>query len=251
MRVRKGFVRAGIVVAALSLMVACGSSSSNTPTSEPAQTASASAPVSTPSGGAEASTPVSTPSGSAETGTPAAADVMTVLGVQKVAPGPSEPGVAGIGKLPVDQRPPLPPRYADSVGSYVMAIETIASAEPSTSGLLASPGCTESSVFKRGMWVIFRFQIYDLSTGKVITDRDGADAQVMLTQGGDVQAYFAPRGEGDPGPDSPWTWVAVWNVPPDFSLGTLPYTVSLKTAEGQTVSINPMSGDGLPLQIVD
>ncbi|HVX31315.1 MAG TPA: hypothetical protein VHA53_12620 [Nitrolancea sp.] len=132
-----------------------------------------------------------------------------------------------------------------------MAIETIASAAPSTAGLLASPGCTESSVFKRGMRVVFRFQIYDLTSGKVITDRDGADAQIALTQSDTVQAYFAPRGEGEPGPDSPWTWVAVWNVPSDYPLGTLPYTVSLKTADGQAVSINPMSGDGLPLQIVD
>jgi len=238
MRARRGFVYAGTLVTALSLMVACGSSTSSTPASEVAQTASA---VTQPA----------TPSGSAASGTPAAASVMTVLGVQKVAPGPSEPGVAAIGKLPVDQRPPLPSRYAQSVGSYAMAIETIASAAPSTSGLLASPGCTESSVFKRGMRVIFRFQIYDLSTGKVITDRDGANAQIALTQGNDVQAYFAPRGEGQPGPDSPWTWVAVWNVPTDYPLGTLPYTVSLKTAEGQAVTINPMSGDGLPLQIVD
>jgi hypothetical protein len=237
-RVRKGLVRAGIVVAAFSLMAACGSSTSSTPATESAQTATASTQASTPSGGADA-------------GTPAAANVMTVLGVQKVAPGPPEPGVAAIGKLPVDQRPPLPARYSDSVGSYAMAIETIASAAPSTSGLVASPGCTESSVFKRGMRVVFRFQIYDLTTGKVVTDRDGADAQIALTQGNDVQAYFAPRGEGEPGPDSPWTWVGVWNVPTDYPLGALPYTVSLKTAEGQTVTINPMSGDGLPIQIVD
>lgn len=238
MRVRKGLVRAGIVVAALSLMAACRSSTSSTPTTEPVQTASASTQASTPSSGADS-------------GTPTAANIMTVLGVQKVAPGPPEPGVAAIGKIPVGQRPPLPARYSDSVGSYAMAIETIASAAPSTSGLLASPGCTESSVFNRGMRVIFRFQIYDLLTGKVITDRDGADAQITLSQGNDVQAYFASRGEGEPGPDSPWTWVAVWNVPTDYPLGALPYTVSLKASEGQPVTINPMSGDGLPIQIVD
>lgn len=211
---RRAVTKVAFVAAVVSLLAGCGSSTAS-------------------------------PSGSA------APSLTTVLGVSKTEPGPEVPGVAALANIPVSERPPLPAKYAQAVGPYTMAMETIASAAPGTSGLVASPGCTVSSVFKRGMRVVFRFQIYDMTTGKVVTDREGADAKVSLAQGGDVQAYFAARGGGEPGPDSPWTWAAVWNVPMDQPLGALAFSVKLTMSDGTTTDIKAMDGDGETLKIVD
>jgi hypothetical protein len=44
----------------------------------------------------------------------------------------------------------------------------------STFGLASTVSCTPNSVFKRGMRLVWRFEIVDVSTGKRVTDQDGA-----------------------------------------------------------------------------
>ena len=69
--------------------------------------------------------------------------------------------------------------------------------------------------------------------------------------GAQVDAFFAPRGAPPPPPDAPWTWTAVWNVPADYPLGVLPYSILLKTADGKSATLKPTDFAGMPLQIVD
>lgn len=223
-RSRRSLVIAAGLVAIISMLAACSGSATPTATTAPATTAAS---------GGDAATPQ--------------AELITVLGVKHTAPGPTTPGVAA----EAAEQEPLPGKYGQAVGPYIMAMETIASAAPSVSGLQASPGCTVDSVFKRGMRVVFRFQIYDMKSGMVITDRDGATTTVSLPQGNDIEAYFAKRGGASAGPDSPFTWATVWNVPDDYPLGAVPVTVTLKTKDGTSSIIKPMDGDGRPMTIVD
>ena len=174
-----------------------------------------------------------------------------VLSVRQVPPGPPTPAIAAMAATPIAQKPPLPAMFNQPVGQYTLYAETIASAAPSQYGLIASPGCTIDSVFKRGMRMVWRFQIFDTSTGKMVSDRDGATAKIQLPQVGDVNAFFAPRGPTPPPPDAPWTWAAVWNVPPDYPLGAMPYAIALTTKDGKTTTIKPTDFGAMPPQIVD
>jgi len=132
-----------------------------------------------------------------------------------------------------------------------MYMEVIASAAPSTTGLLAIPGCVVDSVFKRGMRVIFRYELYDMASGKRVTDRDGATTKVQLAANQTVDGYFAPRGTPPPPPDAPWTWAGVWNIPTDFPLGNVVPSVLVTAKDGKSTTLKTTDFAGMPLQIVD
>jgi len=134
-----------------------------------------------------------------------------------------------------------------------MYMETVASASPSQYGLIASPGCVLDSVYKRGMKLVFRFELYDMQSGLRLTDRDGSKAEVSLPIGGPIQAVFNQRGPaGAVPPDAPWTWVAVWQIPPDYPLGPAEYAINVTTGDGRTGVLRPStSGGAHPPQIVD
>jgi len=185
-----------------------------------------------------------------EAAAPPAAARTPVVEVAKVPPGPSTPAVAALASVPASSRPPLASKYSQSVGPYSLYMESIASAAPSTSGLLAVPGCVDSSVFKRGMRVVFRYSLYDTGSGKPLTDRDGASTKVQVPNQA-LEGYFAPRGAPPPPPNAPWTWVAVWNVPPDLPLGNVTPTIQVTTKDGKSTTVNPADFAALPLQIVD
>jgi hypothetical protein len=150
----------------------------------------------------------------------------------------------------VSSRPPLAAKYSQSVGPYSLFMETIASAAPSTSGLLAVPGCVDDSIYKRGMRVVFRYSLYDTSTGKPVTDRDGAVTKVQVPNQS-LDGFFAPRGAPPAPPTAPWTWVAVWNIPPDFPLGNVTPSISVTGKDGKATTVNPADFGAMPLQVVD
>jgi len=123
---------------------------------------------------------------------------------------------------------------------------------PSEYGLFTSPGCILDGVFKRGMKLVWRFEIYDMQTGLRVTDRDGSQAWITLPDGSVAQARFDTRGApGNVAPDAPWTWVAVWNIPPDYPLGPVPYTVNVQTADGRTGAMQPVTWGSIYPMVVD
>jgi len=242
----------GAIMAALTL-AACGggaapaspASSAGAVASKPAAASSAAPSTS----GGPASTKPAASAGAAASG-PAAART-PVLEVAKVPPGPPTPQAARIAAVPVSSRPPLPAKYSQPVGPYTMYMEVIASAAPSTAGLLAIPGCVVDSVFKRGMRVVFRYSIYDMSSGgKPITDRDGSTTKVQVAANQSVDGFFIPRGAPPAPPDAPWTWAGIWNVPTDFPLGDVKPMISL-AGNGKTATINPADFGAMAIKIVD
>jgi hypothetical protein len=172
----------------------------------------------------------------APSGTP-----QTLIGVQ---PAPAVP------PLPPISNPPTPPdNYSQPVGPFTMFMEVLASASPSANGLLAAPGCVTDSVYKRGMKLVFRFEVYDMDNKVRVTDADGSAAVVHIPNGPDLQANFLPRGApGTNDPNAPWTWVAVWQIDPGYPLGPVMYNVEVQTPDGRDGMITPPSLPGQPVQ---
>ena len=84
------------------------------------------------------------------------------------------PAVPARGRQPAWRLPPVPDRFKEPIGPFTMFMEVLASAEPSQFGLIASPGCVTDSVYKRGMKVVFRFELYDLDNKVRVTTADGS-----------------------------------------------------------------------------
>jgi hypothetical protein len=172
---------------------------------------------------------------------PSTGQVQTLIGVM---PAPAVPAEA----LPAEL-PPVPERFMEPIGPFTMFMEVLASVSPSENGLLASPGCVTDSVYKRGMKLVYRFEIYDLDNNVRLTSADGSTARVVLPDGQVLPAYFVPR--GGPGTDpstAPWTWVAVWQIPTDYPLGPVKYHIEVATPDGRSDSIEPPSLAGQPVQ---
>jgi hypothetical protein len=160
------------------------------------------------------------------------------------------PAVPVGGPPPDMQLPPIPARYSEPVGPFTMYMEVIATG-PSAYGLFVSPGCVASGVFKRGMKLVWRFELYDMASGMRLTSNDGAAVSIALPDGTMTQARFEPRGEpGSISPDSPWTWVATWHIPTDYPLGPVGYTVNVSTQDGRSAALNPITwGSPFPMVV--
>ncbi len=177
------------------------------------------------------------PAAGAAGSTTSAAGVTTLLGVEVVpTPGPPPTPVPGATPKP---KPVTPDSYYDSsVGPFYVYAETLATTSPSTYGLGSNVACTPSGIFKRGQKIVWRFEVIDTSNGKRVTDKDNAAITVHLPSGEDLKAGWAQRGGGSV-PGAPFTWNAAWNVPLDYPLGGLDYSILVKTPDGRNVSWKP------------
>jgi hypothetical protein len=162
-----------------------------------------------------------------------ASDVALVLGAQKTSPPPAKSGVAP----PPKQTTPA--FYYEPVGPVFFYVETLTSTGPSKYGLLPTIPCVQSGVFKRGMRLVFRFEVLDTSTGKRVTDKDGATVRVRLPHGEEVAARWAIRGSVAALPDSAWMWDASWDIPPDYPVGSLDYSIQISLKDGRTGAFIP------------
>ena len=161
------------------------------------------------------------------------AGVTPLIGAQKVAPPPPPSG-------PPPRSPhTTPASYYERVGPFFFYVETLTSTNPSKYGVLSTIPCIQSGVFKRGMRIVFRYEILDVSTGKRVTDRDGAATKVRLQHGEELTARWAIRGSAVALPDSAWMWDVAWDIPPDYPVGSLDYTIAVSTKDGRTGTFIP------------
>ncbi|MBI2831857.1 MAG: hypothetical protein HYX79_06350 [Chloroflexi bacterium] len=121
---------------------------------------------------------------------------------------------------------------------FFLYVETLSADRPSVYGYIAPRGCTPSGVFKRTERVVWRFEILDVATGKLVTSVQADSVLLRLPYGVDQQAEFKQRGEGRV-PDAPSTWDVCWDVPPDYPLGVLDYTIAIKLKDGRTGTWKP------------
>ena len=162
------------------------------------------------------------------------ADAMLVLGVKK---GPLPPPPSGGPPKPPPH--PTPASYYEPVGPFFFYVETLTSTGPSRYGFTPTQPCIQSGVFKRGMRIVFRFEVLDTSTGKRVTDKDGATLKVVLPHGEEVAARWAIRGSVAAMPDSAWMWDSSWDIPPDYPLGSFDYRIAVATKDGRTATFKP------------
>lgn len=159
--------------------------------------------------------------------------VTLLLGAQKKPPSPP----------PSPAAPPpartTPASYYEPVGPFFFYVETLTSTGPSKYGFTATIPCIQSGVFKRGMRLVFRFEVLDISTGKRITDKDGATVKVRLPHGEEVIARWTIRGSVNALPDSAWMWDAFWDIPLDYPIGSLDYSIVVSAKDGRTASFIP------------
>lgn len=129
------------------------------------------------------------------------------------------------------------PEYYQPV-PYAVYVETIATTTASKYNVASSIACTPSGVFARGQRIVFRFQVTDTSTGKLITDKDGAQLKIVAPNGDESIASFSQRGGGKV-PDAPFMWSGTWDIPLDFALGAVDYKIVITPKTGAAFTWKP------------
>lgn len=163
----------------------------------------------------------------------AAAGVSPLIGVKQAPiptpPPPPTPAPPGATPAP---RPVVPASYDEPV-NFSFYVETLATTTVSKFGFASTVSCTPNSVFKRGMKLVWRFEVFDTSTGKRLTEKDAPTIKVRLPHGDELTARFSQRAGGRV-PDAPWMWNAAWDIPLDYPVGGLDYTITVTTRDGRT-----------------
>lgn len=122
---------------------------------------------------------------------------------------------------------PPPASLVNEVLPFTFYIEHLTGHQ--TSEVVQFPSCVPNSQFRRGAHLVWRFEVFDTSTGKRLTSLDTPTVKVVLPNGQEIAARFAQRGG-----TGPWTWVAAWDVPSTYPLGTLDYQIVVKSKDGRT-----------------
>jgi hypothetical protein len=156
-----------------------------------------------------------------------------VLGVRKEVPPP-----------PSAKAPPRPPMttpafYYEPVGPFFFYVETLTANGPNKYGFAPTQPCIQSGVFKRGQKIVVRFEILDTSTGKRVTDKDGATIRLVLPHGEEIPGRWAIRGAGAALPDSAWMWDTSWDIPPDYPVGSFDYRIMIAAKDGRKFTFTP------------
>ncbi len=165
------------------------------------------------------------------TATTAATGSKTLISAAKPSGGPPPSPPSG-------PKPTPPASLYQPVGTFFCSVETLTPGEPGPGGLAGNPVCAVSGVFARGEIVVWRFDVLNVSTGKLVTDQDAANVTVQLPNGQFAQAEFSERGGGSI-PNSPWSWAAAFPIPTDYPVGSLPYTISITLKDGTTGTWTP------------
>jgi cell division protein FtsB len=162
------------------------------------------------------------------------ADVTVLIGAKGPLP-PPEPGPTPTALPPGATPPPRPttPAEYDDPIDFGVYVETLATTRQSVFGYVATVSCVPSGVFKRGQRIVWRFEVFDMKAGKRLIDRDEPNIKIVLPHGEELAARFSQRAGGRV-PDAPWMWNAVWDIPLDYPLGGLDYTIVITAKDGRT-----------------
>lgn len=212
----------GLALAALMLLAAaCAPAAAPAPTAAPAKPAEAAKP-------AAAASP-------AEAAKPAQAGRASLISVVPNAPPRATPTPLPAGAAPPPQ--PVPP--AAKIMPLYAHIDTVtAGSGESKFNVDANLGCAKSGVFSRGMHIVWRMEVVDTSTGKILQGEDIDNAVVKLPHGEEVKMRFGRHGSTA---ESPWFWTAAWDVPMDYPLGALNYSVTVAAKGGKSMTfVDPL-----------
>jgi hypothetical protein len=123
--------------------------------------------------------------------------------------------------------PVPPPELVNQVVPFTFYVEHLTGHQVTT--VAQFPGCVPNSQFRRGTHLVWRFEVFDTSTGKRVTGLDkDATIKVVLPNGEEKLARYSKRGG-----TGPWMWAAAWDIPFDYPLGTFDYQI-VATKGGRT-----------------
>lgn len=126
--------------------------------------------------------------------------------------------------------PPPQPPAAESKTLFLDVNTITAGPGESKYNVDADKYCALSTVFKRGMHLVWLMEAFDASTGKELQTADVREAVVKLPNGDTAGFRYGRHGTTD---NAPWFWSAAWDIPPDYPLGILDYVVEVTTATGK------------------
>lgn len=136
---------------------------------------------------------------------------------------------------------PVPPAsFSEPLALYIRA-DTVTSAANESKYNVDATGipnwaCVQTSAFKRGMHLVWRYEVVDTATGKRLTDKEMATAAVRLPTGEEIKGRFGRHGSTD---DAPWFWTSAWDIPLDYPLGILDWSVQVAAKDGKQGSFKP------------
>lgn len=170
---------------------------------------------------------------------PASSGGITWLLGAKQVPHPSPaPTLAPGVPTPTPAPKPTPPATLYDKLPFVVYMETLATTHQSGMDIAASAACTPSGRFVRGQRIVFRYEVVDTSTGKRLTDKDGAKLKIVFPNGDEANGSFSQRGGGK-SPDAPFMWSSNWDIPKDFPLGGIDYKLVVTTKDGTSFTWAP------------
>ncbi len=183
--------------------------------------------------GSQAAQPTqAAPSGGGQPANPSGA--ILLIGAKQMPPPkpPNTPTPAPPGFTPPPK--PQPPASINDAVPFTFYVETLATTTQGSSGWASTVSCTPDSVFKRGMKLVWRFEIFDTAAGgKRLTDKDEPKVLVNVPGADPLTARFTQRGGGRI-PDAPWMWSVGWEIPQDYPLGAIDYTITVTTKDGRS-----------------
>jgi hypothetical protein len=137
--------------------------------------------------------------------------------------------------------PPAPKPPALQIVPLAFYVDTV-TAGPGESqyNVDASMGCVRSGVFERGMHIVWRVRVTDTSSGQVLQGTDVDSALIKIPGQPDRKLNFGRHGTTD---TSPWFFSGSWDVPPDYPLGGIYYSIVVTTKSGKTGTFKEMNLD--------
>lgn len=89
-----------------------------------------------------------------------------------------------------------------------------------------SAACRVTNSFARGERAVWHVGAINARTGAFIAPKDIKYAYIKVPGVKNIGFGFVPHGR-DPA-TAPWTWTARWDIPADYPLGAVPFTIVFK-----------------------
>jgi len=133
---------------------------------------------------------------------------------------------------------PTPTPPAAKVVPLAFYVDTVTSGGgESKYNVNASLSCMRTGVFKRGQAITFRMEVTDTSSGKVLQAADVDTAVLKLPNGENLNFRYGRHGATA---TAPWFWAVRWDIPADYPLGYINYTIDVTTKSGKSGTFKEM-----------
>jgi len=120
--------------------------------------------------------------------------------------------------------PPATPFPGKTADAFIY-VDTVNGSRPK--GAAPRPiGCTQINYFKRGEQLVFRVWGTETATGDPLSTANVKYAYVKVPGLPNMKLNWGPHGAAS---NRVWFWTAAWDIPADYSLGTVAYRVVFKT----------------------